>query len=272
MTNENKHTEIWDRLFETPPAHTKDFKKGGGFGGTAIAPTYIIKRMTEEFGPHGLGWGWEIQDEEYIDGAPLTVAGELTEVKEVIHKIRLRLWYKIGDDIFYIGPHFGQTTFVGSNKNGFFTDEEHAKKSITDAVSKCVVQLGLSADIHIGLYDDNKYIKALHEKYSGGDGSTGDKKTTTNSRTDRGKEGEYKKVSPAQIKRLKAIKTDFGWTDEAAKDVIRRFGYESSKDIEHWEDYSVIVKELQKGMDGKAKADADGYCIFLNGKPKEMKK
>ncbi len=94
-----------------------------------------------------------------------------------------------------------------------------------------------------------------------------DKDTTTNKR---GAEG--KKVTPAQIKRLKAIKSDFEWTDEAAKKVTAGFGYESSKDIENWEDYNAIVKELQKGMDGKAKADANGYCIFVNGKAKEKKK
>ena len=254
-TENNLNMEVWDKLFETPPQHTKAFKKGGGFAGTAIAPTYIIQRMTETFGPHGIGWGWEIQDEDYIEGGPLTAPdGSITEIKTVIHKIRLRLWYISNNSTRYIGPHFGQTTFIGANKNGFFTDEEHAKKSITDAVSKCVVQIGLSADIHMGLYDDSKYIKALHEKYSGNgsepedDGKAPDKKPT-----------KGRAVTAAQVTRLKAIKTDFEWTDEAAKELIKGFGYTTSKDIEHWEDYAAIVKELQKGMDGKAQADEKGY-------------
>ncbi len=187
-------------------------------------------------------------------------------IKTIIHKIRLRLWYISNNSTYYIGPHFGQTTFVGSNKNGIFTDEEHAKKSITDAVSKCVVQLGLSGDVHMGLYDDSKYIKALHEKYSGNgsDAEEGDKGTKEVS--------DGRKVTPAQVKRLKAIKSDFEWTDEAAKELIKGFGYTTSTEIEKWEDYAAIVKELQKGMDGKAKADEKGYCTFVNGKPKEQKK
>ncbi len=267
MTTENKaNTEIWDKLFETPPQHTKAFKKGGGFSGTAIAPTYVVKRMTETFGPHGIGWGWEIIDEAYVDGAPLTdPEGVLTDTVAVVHKILLRLWYMSDDSKYYVGPHFGQTTFVGANKNGFYTDEEHAKKSVTDAVGKCVVQLGLSADVHMGLYDDNKYILAMHEKFdgNGSDAEEGDKGTKEVS--------DGRKVTPAQVKRLKAIKSDFEWTDEAAKELIKGFGYTTSTEIEKWEDYAAIVKELQKGMDGKAKADEKGYCTFVNGKPKERK-
>jgi hypothetical protein len=54
--------------------------------------------------------------------------------------------------------HFGQTTFVGKNKNGYFTDEEAPKKSLTDAIGKALSMLGFSADIYLGLFDDNKYV------------------------------------------------------------------------------------------------------------------
>lgn len=89
-------------------------------------------------------------------------------------------------------------------------------------------------------------------------------KTTTSSQ---GKEG--KKVSASQVKRFHSIKKDFGWTDTAAKVLLGNFGYESTADIEAWEDYGTIVKDLQKGMDGKAKSDAKGYCTFCNGEPKK---
>lgn len=92
------------------------------------------------------------------------------------------------------------------------------------------------------------------------------KTTTTNSK---GHEG--KRVTEAQLKRLRAIAGDFEWDNEAVKKLIQGFGYESSKDIEAWEDYSAICKDLQKGQDGKAKANAKGFCIFANGKKKEPK-
>ena len=78
-----------------------------------------------------------------------------------------------------------------------------------------------------------------------------------------------KRVTEAQAVRFHSIKKDFEWSDGAARSLLAKYGYESTKDMEAWEDYDAIIKELQKGMDGKAKADAKGYCIFANGKPKE---
>jgi hypothetical protein len=83
---------------------------------------------------------------------------------------------------------------------------------------------------------------------------------------------DVKKVTEAQLKRLRAIAGDFEWDNGAVKSLIASYGYESSKDIENWQDYGEIIKKLQKGMDGKAKANAEGYCIFCNGKAKEPKK
>ena len=48
---------IWDALGKTDPDHTKSFTRAGGFKGTAIKPMWAIKRMTDFFGPCGLGWG-----------------------------------------------------------------------------------------------------------------------------------------------------------------------------------------------------------------------
>lgn len=95
-------------------------------------------------------------------------------------------------------------------------------------------------------------------------------KTTTDKTTNsRGQEG--KKVTEAQLKRLRAIAGDFEWENDAVKKLIEGFGYASSKDIESWEDYNAICKDLQKGQDGKAKSNSEGFCIFANGKPKEPK-
>lgn len=99
-----------------------------------------------------------------------------------------------------------------------------------------------------------------------------DKDKKTNDRTTNSNGVEGKKVTAAQLKRLRAIAGDFEWDNAAVKSLIAEHGYDSSKDIESWEDYNKICKVLQTGMDGKAKANADGFCIFANGKAKEPKK
>lgn len=154
---------IWDRASKTDPSYTKQFSRTGGFRGTATNATYLAMRATEVFGPAGIGWGVEIMDEELMQGAPIIVDGQIM-AHELIHKVRAKVWYmqdgKRGEVV-----QFGQTQFVGRNKNGLYTDEEAPKKSLTDAMTKCLSLLGFAADIHMGLYDDNKYVAGLRSEF-----------------------------------------------------------------------------------------------------------
>lgn len=151
---------LWQRVEKTDPSYTKPFSRGGGFRGTATNATYLARKATEVFGPMGLGWGLEILDESLMDGAPLDEHGH----HERIHKVRVKLWYVLDGQRGEV-VQFGQTTFVGRNRNGWFTDEEAPKKSLTDAMSKCLSLLGFSADIHLGRYDDNKYVEELSAEF-----------------------------------------------------------------------------------------------------------
>jgi hypothetical protein len=143
--------KLWQSVEKTDPKYTKAFTKGGGFSGTAINAIYLIRKATELWGPMGGTWGPEIVDEKYVPG------GEGT----IIHVLRINLRHPYGSV-----PSFGQTTFVGQNKNGVFTDEEAPKKSLTDATTKALSMLGFSADVFLGLYDDNKYVNDRKTEFS----------------------------------------------------------------------------------------------------------
>lgn len=155
--------KLWDSVQATDPKYTKQFSRGGGFKGTATNATFLAKRATEKFGPMGTGWGLTVVDERVLQGAPVIVDGQVVG-HEQVHRVHARLWYVLDGQRGEI-EQFGQTQFVGRNKNGWFTDEEAPKKSLTDAMSKCLSLLGFSADIHLGLYDDNKYVTKLREKF-----------------------------------------------------------------------------------------------------------
>lgn len=162
--------ELWGKVKTPDPKFTKTFSRSGGFKGTATNTQYQIMTATEMWGPNGTGWGYEITDEKYIEGAPLLKRREdgTSEIlgNEIIHVVRGYVWYidQHGAKC-QTSEHFGQTTFVGSNKNGFFTDEEAPKKSVTDMLLKCLALLGFSADIFLGLYDDHKYVALIRDKY-----------------------------------------------------------------------------------------------------------
>lgn len=151
---------LWESVQATDPDYTKSFSRSGGFRGTAINHTYQQKRATQAFGPKGLGWGSRILDERYAEGAPILHPQHGVIGREVIHVLRIELWYLREGQRGSVEA-FGQTQFVGSNKHGVYTDEEAPKKSLTDAESKALASLGFSADVHLGLFDDSKYVNDL---------------------------------------------------------------------------------------------------------------
>jgi len=164
----NDNLKLWRAVEKTDPSLTKEFNRGGGFKGTAINPTSLIMRATEMFGPPGIGWGYEIVKEEMLVGAPIVHIekdGTKLEAHEATHCLQVKLWYILDGKRGEI-EQFGATTYVGKNKYGPFTDEEAKKKTLTDAISKCLSWLGFSADVHLGRYDDNKYVNDLRKEFA----------------------------------------------------------------------------------------------------------
>lgn len=152
---------IWHAVEKTDPWHTKGFSRGGGFKGTAVSPMYLIQKATTLWGPMGKDWGVRIVKEQVLQGSPLLSEAGALLGHESVHAIQIELFYPGGSI-----PGIGQTQLVGRNKYGFFTDEEAPKKSLTDALTKALSWLGFAADVHMGLYDDVKYVADLKKEFS----------------------------------------------------------------------------------------------------------
>lgn len=143
--------EIWDKLGKTDPSQTKAFKRSGGFKGTAIKPVYTEKKMTETFGPAGTGWGFSEPTFKVEPGAN----------GEVLVFCWLTLWYvqdgKRSDPI----PGVGGDKLIAKFSSGLSSDDEAFKKAFTDAIGNAMKHLGMSADVHMGRFDDSKYVRDL---------------------------------------------------------------------------------------------------------------
>jgi hypothetical protein len=157
----NKHMQIWDEVKETALSHTKTAALGGRTV-TSINGTYMVRRATEIFGPAGTGWGWEVIAERFDQGAPIFV-DKVQVGHEVMHTIHLKLWYMADGERREIS-HYGHTPYIQSTKYGPRSDMDAPKKSMTDAIKKCLSMLGFSADIFLGMYDDAEYVAAAHIK------------------------------------------------------------------------------------------------------------
>ncbi|MFJ3409471.1 hypothetical protein [Pseudomonas protegens] len=162
------NTRIWDQVDVTDPSVTKDFSGMGGFKGTAIKPTYLMRKATEVFGPCGEGWGWSVLEDRFDEGGPLQAPTkewpDAPRINAKLHTLKIELWYLGKDGQKCTIQHYGHTPFVYFQSGKIMTDWEAAKKSLTDAIGKCLQPLGFAADIHMGLFDDAAYVDAVRDE------------------------------------------------------------------------------------------------------------
>ena len=141
---------IWDQVKHTNPKYTKPFSKFGGKTLTTIDPMYQIQVMTGIFGPVGKGWTYDV-NYVYTD-------------KNVFAEVKIK-YTDAGNNnnkIFEYGPVSSVQALY--KKNGGL-DDEAPKKAMTDAMTKAFSHLGISADVFLGLFDNNKYVEEMTKKF-----------------------------------------------------------------------------------------------------------
>jgi len=142
---------IWNTLGRTSPEHTKGFTRGGGFKGTAVKPIYTEQKMTEMFGPCGIGWGFSEPTFQLVPGSDGQTAVYCW----------LTLWFVHDGARSAPIPGVGGDFVIVKQSSGLRTDDEAFKKAFTDAIGNAMKHIGMSADVHMGRFDDSKYVNEL---------------------------------------------------------------------------------------------------------------
>ena len=142
---EGKNTYLWDQFKHTDPKYTKPFPKFGKTL-TTIDPMYQVMCMTRVFGPVGSGWSYDVKY-HYTD------ANVFAEVK-IVYRIE-DIWYRYGP----------VSSVCALYKKAGSLDDEAPKKALTDAMTKAFSHLGVSADVFLGLFDNNKYVQEMKAKF-----------------------------------------------------------------------------------------------------------
>jgi len=145
--DQGANMRIWNRVNQTDPKHTEKVSYGARKF-TSIDAYYQIQRATELFGPIGIGWGYD---------ASLDIAHP-----EFVF-VELRLWYKDGE--ITSAPIVTFSACETKSEKGKI-DSDAPKKALTDALKKAFSLLGMSADVFLGLYDDDKYVQEMRRKHS----------------------------------------------------------------------------------------------------------
>jgi hypothetical protein len=161
--------KIWDSFGKTDPDFTKKNNQGGR-SSTSINPVYMVKKATEALGPIGVGWGYRVIEERFDNTAPIVLtkgSGNslpvyMTDngavVYEKTHTVLIEMWIAGNEQKFC---QYGHTRFTYMTKTGsLFVDHDYGKKSITDAMTKCLSLIGVAADVYMGEFDDQNYQQA----------------------------------------------------------------------------------------------------------------
>ena len=138
------NTAIWDAVSKTDPKYTKKVNQRGGF--TAVNANSQVLAATKQFGPIGIGWG-------YDTGHPI-----ITDEGMILMPVTL--WH--GDRSNVFGPEYGCAELIDAKSR---RDSDAPKKATTDALTKLLSRLGFNADVFLGLYDDNKYVAQVAKEF-----------------------------------------------------------------------------------------------------------
>ena len=154
-----KNMELWDNLKAVPAAAKKTIQAGRLKGMTDIKPQWRLQIMTEQFGAIGIGWYYE----------PVKMWTE-TYGTEVSAHVQINLFVKIDNEWSKpISGTGGSMLIANENIKDYEKDkydtkfkpyhsDEAYKMATTDALSVAMKQLGVAADVYMGL-SDSKYDK-----------------------------------------------------------------------------------------------------------------
>lgn len=136
MASENMR--LYEKFKTTPNEARKQIQAGRLKGFTDINPMWRFKKLTEEFGPCGIGWKYEIIDQRLQPG----------HGNEVAAFVDILLYFKINGEWSEGIPGVGGSSFVAQEKSGPHTCDECFKMALTDAIGTACKALGMSADIY----------------------------------------------------------------------------------------------------------------------------
>lgn len=143
--------EIYNRVRSVPDEAKKAISAGRLKGMTDINPVWRIKKLTEEFGPCGIGWWTKVTDRW------TETVGDETCVF-----VDLELYIKVGDEWSKPITGSGGSKLATKERSGVYVSDECYKMAETDALSVACKKLGIGADVYFSA-DRTKYSQTVDD-------------------------------------------------------------------------------------------------------------
>lgn len=154
-----ENLKIYNDVRVVPKSAQKEIKAGRLKGMTDINPQWRIEKLTEVFGPCGLGWYAVELKREFVNGANDEVMCFVDIELYVNYKKPLN-----SDTDMWSKPIYGTggSSFVAKESKGLYTSDEVVKMAYTDAISVACKQLGFGADVYWSK-SESKYTKPVNQ-------------------------------------------------------------------------------------------------------------
>lgn len=145
--------DIYNQVRSVPREAQKTITGGRLNGMTDINPMWRIKRLTELFGPCGIGWKYIIKNKNI----------EPASDNQIAAFVEIELFIKVDGVWSDAIPGIGGNMFVAKEKSGLHTSDECYKMCLTDALGVACKALGIGADIYFEK-DATKYTETDQNK------------------------------------------------------------------------------------------------------------
>ena len=137
---ENKNLKIWDMVKTVPDQFKKKITGGRLNGFTDIKPQWRVLKLTEIFGPCGVGWKYTTKEKKELE------AGGLVSVH-----VWIDLFIKVDGQWSDGIEGQGGSMLLAKEKAGNYHSDEAYKMATTDAISVACKLLGIGSDVYMGI-------------------------------------------------------------------------------------------------------------------------
>ena len=146
---------IYNQVREVPQEAKKPISAGRLKGMTDINPMWRIKKLTEVYGPVGIGWYYDILriwKDEGSEGA-------------ITANVEIKLYVKDGNEWSKGIGGIGGSMLVAKESKGLYTNDECYKMALTDALSVACKSMGMGADVYWNK-DNTKYNDSKKDNFN----------------------------------------------------------------------------------------------------------
>ncbi len=133
-----ENLQLYEAVRKVPEEALKEIKGGRLKGFSDINPMWRVKKLTEQFGPCGIGWKYIIKEKRL----------ESASTGEIAAFVDIDLFYRWEGQWSEAIPGTGGSGFVIKERNGSYMSDECYKMALTDAISVACKALGIGADVY----------------------------------------------------------------------------------------------------------------------------